>query len=56
MVVAPTLIPSLRSSPWIRTQPHLGFSLASRRISSRIRNRHEGVGQAGGQSKMSATT
>jgi hypothetical protein len=26
MVVAPTLIPSLRSSPWIRTQPYLGFS------------------------------
>ena len=26
MVVAPTLIPSLRSSPCIRTHPHLGFS------------------------------
>jgi hypothetical protein len=30
IVLAPTRIPSLRSSPWIRTHPHLGFSLPGR--------------------------
>jgi hypothetical protein len=35
IVVAPTRIPSLRSSPWIRTQPQRGFSRARRKTSSR---------------------
>ncbi len=30
IVVAPTRMPSFRSSPWIRKHPHLGFSLPSR--------------------------
>jgi hypothetical protein len=30
MVLAPTRIPSLRSSPWILTHPHRGFSLPRR--------------------------
>ena len=34
IVVAPTTIASFRSSPWILTQPHLGFSLPRRRMSS----------------------
>jgi hypothetical protein len=34
IVVAPTQIPSLRSSPWIRTQPQRGFSRANRNTSS----------------------
>jgi hypothetical protein len=33
-VVAPTRIPSLRSSPWIRTQPQRGFSRPSRTTNS----------------------
>jgi hypothetical protein len=37
MVVAPTRMPRPRSSPWIRTHPQRGFSLARRRISSRTR-------------------
>ncbi len=36
MVVAPTRMPSLRSSPQIRTQPHRAFSLAIRRISAAV--------------------
>jgi hypothetical protein len=36
IVVAPTQMPSLRNSPWMRRQPHLGFSLARRKTSSRI--------------------
>jgi hypothetical protein len=35
IVVAPTRMPSLRSSPWIRIRPHLEFSRASRNTSSR---------------------
>src|SRR6266545_2421684 len=35
MVVAPTRTPTLRSSPWIRTWPHIGFSMARRRTSAR---------------------
>ena len=35
IVVAPIRMPSLRSSPWIRTQPHLEFSRARRSTSSR---------------------
>jgi hypothetical protein len=35
MVVAPTAIPSLRSSPWILTHPQRGFSLARRGMSVR---------------------
>ena len=35
IVVAPTRIPSLRNSPWIRTQPQRGFSRANRSTSSR---------------------
>ncbi len=34
MVVAPTLIPSLRSSPEILTHPHLEFSRVIRRTSA----------------------
>src|SRR3990172_1657012 len=34
IVVAPTLIPSLASSPEIRTHPQRGFSRAMRRISA----------------------
>jgi hypothetical protein len=37
IVVAPTLMPSLRNSLWIRTQPQLEFSRASRNTSSRLR-------------------
>ena len=36
MVLAPTRIPSLRSSPWILTHPHLGFSLPRRVIRSTV--------------------
>ena len=36
IVVAPTRIPSLRSSPWIRTQPHRGFSRPRRVMSSTV--------------------
>jgi len=36
IVVAPTRMPSLRSSPQILTQPHREFSLAIRRISSAV--------------------
>jgi hypothetical protein len=36
IAVADTLIPSFWSSPWMRLYPHLGFSLARRRISSRM--------------------
>jgi hypothetical protein len=36
MVLAPTRIPSLRSSPWILTQPHRGFSLPRRVIRSTV--------------------
>jgi hypothetical protein len=36
MVVAPTRMPSLRSSPQIRMQPHRAFSLAIRRTSSTV--------------------
>jgi hypothetical protein len=36
IVVAPTRIPSLRSSPQILTQPHRAFSLAIRTMSSAI--------------------
>jgi hypothetical protein len=36
MVVAPTRIPSLRSSPQILMQPHRGFSLAIRTMSSTV--------------------
>jgi len=36
MVVAETLIPRPRSSPWIRWYPHLGFSLARRRTRLRV--------------------
>src|SRR5450830_1388660 len=36
IVVAATRMPSLRSSPSIRTHPHRGFSRARRRMSSRI--------------------
>jgi hypothetical protein len=35
IVVAPTRMPSLRSSPWIRTQPQLGFSRPRRNTSPR---------------------
>jgi hypothetical protein len=35
IVVAPTRMPSLRSSPWIRMQPQLGFSRPRRITSSR---------------------
>src|SRR6266511_3036255 len=35
IVVAPTGMPSLHSSPWIRTQPHLEFSRARRNTSPR---------------------
>jgi hypothetical protein len=36
MVLAPTRIPSLRSSPWILTQPHRGFSLPRRMMRSAV--------------------
>jgi hypothetical protein len=36
MVVAPTRMPSLRSSPQIRKQPQRAFSLAMRTISAAI--------------------
>jgi hypothetical protein len=35
-VLAPTRIPSLRSSPWILTHPHLGYSLARRVMRSTV--------------------
>src|SRR6266540_408201 len=37
IVVAPTRMPSLRSSPWIRMHPQLGFSRPRRTTSSRKR-------------------
>src|SRR6266496_1021763 len=37
IVAAPTRRPSLRNSPWIRTQPQRGFSRANRNTSSRRR-------------------
>ncbi len=43
IVVAPTLMPSLRNSPWMRTQPQLGFSRPRRNTSSRI------AGSSGGR-------
>jgi hypothetical protein len=42
IVVAPTRMPSLRSSPWIRTQPQLGSSRPSRSTSSRSCDRSAG--------------
>jgi hypothetical protein len=35
IVVAPTRMPSLRSSAWIRTHPQRGFSRPSRKMTSR---------------------
>ena len=35
-MVAETRIPTLASSPWIRTQPHRRFSRAIRRITSQV--------------------
>ena len=46
MVVAPTRTPSLRSSPWMRTHPHLGFSRPRRMTRSLI------AGSSGGRPRV----
>ncbi len=48
-------MPSLRSSPWMRRQPHLGFSLARRNTSSRtLGSRAADPQNDGGSSTSSA--